>query len=86
MTSAMTMWQPGIAASPYALPNSALTSYEGMDMNMMPKWGMLHAPMVMLTPMRPVALNPRKLAGGGKSEPFCGDQVGQHVCQVWALG
>ncbi|KAH1261540.1 hypothetical protein GmHk_02G004378 [Glycine max] len=65
MTSAMTMWQPGIAASPYALPNSALTSYEGMDMNMMPKWGMLHAPMVMLTPMRPVALNPRKLAGGG---------------------
>jgi len=65
MTSAMTVWQPGIAASPYALPNGALTSYEGMDMNMMPKWGMLRAPMVMLTPMRPVALNPHKLSGGG---------------------
>ncbi|KAJ1435742.1 Oxoglutarate/iron-dependent dioxygenase [Sesbania bispinosa] len=59
MTNAMTLWQPGIA-SPYALPNG----YEGMDM-MMPKWGMLRGPMVMLTPMRPMALNPRKLAGGG---------------------
>ncbi|TKY52587.1 oxidoreductase protein [Spatholobus suberectus] len=62
MTSAMTLWQPGIA-SPHALPNGALSSYEGMDM--MPKWGMLRGPMVMLTPMRPVALNTRKLAGGG---------------------
>ncbi|RDX66490.1 hypothetical protein CR513_54731 [Mucuna pruriens] len=62
MSSAMTLWQPGIA-SPYALPNGALSSYEGMDM--MPKWGMLRSPMVMLTPMRPVPLNPRKLAAGG---------------------
>jgi len=62
MTSAMTLWQPGIA-SPYALPNGALSSYEGMDM--MPKWGVLRGPMVMLTPVRPVALTPRKLAGGG---------------------
>ncbi|KAK7277677.1 hypothetical protein RJT34_22692 [Clitoria ternatea] len=58
MTSAMTAWQPGMA-SPYG----AVTSYEGMDM--MPKWGMLRGPMVMLTPMRPMPLNPRKLAGGG---------------------
>ncbi|CAJ1969185.1 unnamed protein product [Sphenostylis stenocarpa] len=62
MASAMTLWQPGIA-SPYALPNVALSSYEGMEI--MPKWGMLRGPMVMVTPVRPVALNPRKLAGGG---------------------
>ncbi|KAK7355782.1 hypothetical protein VNO80_15044 [Phaseolus coccineus] len=62
MTNAMTLWQPSIA-SPYALPNGALSSYEGMDM--MPKWGVLRSPMVMLTPMRHVALTPRKLAGGG---------------------
>ncbi|XP_020211014.1 RNA demethylase ALKBH10B [Cajanus cajan] len=62
MTSAMTLWQPGIAG-PYALPNGPLSSYEGMDM--MHKWGMLRGPMVMLTPMRPVAVNHRKLAGGG---------------------
>ncbi|XP_061356250.1 RNA demethylase ALKBH10B [Gastrolobium bilobum] len=62
MTSAMAMWQPGIA-SPYALSNGALSGYEGMDM--MPKWGMLRSPMVMLTPMRPMVLNPRKLGGGG---------------------
>lgn len=64
MTSAMTMWQPAIA-NPYALPNGALScGYDGMDM-MMPKWGMLPGPMMMLTPMRPMAVNPRKLAGGG---------------------
>ena len=63
-TSAMTLWQPGIA-SPYALPNgAALTGYDGVDM-MMPKWSMIRGPMVMLTPMRPMVLNPRKLAGGG---------------------
>lgn len=60
MTSAVTLWQPGIA-NQYALPNG--DGYDGMDM--MPKWGMLRGPMVMLTPMRPMVLNPRKLAGGG---------------------
>ncbi|XP_057424275.1 RNA demethylase ALKBH10B [Lotus japonicus] len=67
MTNAMTLWQPGMAASPYALHNgAALNGYESMDMMMMPKWGMLRAPMVMLAaPMRPMPLNPRKLAGGG---------------------
>jgi len=64
MTSAVTMWQPAIA-NPYALPNGAIScGYDGMDM-MMPKWGMLPSPMMMLTPMRPMAVNPRKLAGGG---------------------
>ncbi|CAL0320585.1 unnamed protein product [Lupinus luteus] len=62
MTSAMTVWQPAIA-SPYAFPNGAVSGYEGMDM--MPKWGMFRAPMVMLTPMRPSTLNSRKVDGGG---------------------
>ena len=62
MTTAMTLWQPGIA-SPYAMPNAALTGCESVDM--MPKWGILHAPMVMLTPVRPMPLNPRKLPRGG---------------------
>ncbi|TKY62489.1 oxidoreductase protein [Spatholobus suberectus] len=62
MTTAMTLWQPGIA-SPFTLPNGALSGYEAMDM--MPKWGMVSAPMVMLTPMRPVAVNTSKLPRGG---------------------
>jgi hypothetical protein len=64
MTNSMTLWQPAIA-NPYALPNGTIScGYDGMDM-MMPKWGMLPSPMMMLTPMRPMALNPHKLAGGG---------------------
>ncbi|OIW12689.1 hypothetical protein TanjilG_24622 [Lupinus angustifolius] len=62
MTSAMTHWQP-VIASPYAMPNGAVSGYEGIDM--MPKWGMFRGPMVMLTPLRPMALNPRKVDGGG---------------------
>ncbi|KAI4349559.1 hypothetical protein L6164_010136 [Bauhinia variegata] len=62
MTGAMTFWQPGIA-TPYALPNGALSGYEAMDM--MPKWGILRSPMVMLTPMRPMVLNPSKIPRGG---------------------
>ncbi|KAJ1433030.1 Alpha-ketoglutarate-dependent dioxygenase AlkB-like superfamily [Sesbania bispinosa] len=62
MTTAMTLWQPSIA-SPLALPNGALSGYEAMDM--MPKWGILGTPMVMLAPMRPMALNTRKLPRGG---------------------
>ncbi|XP_061341376.1 RNA demethylase ALKBH10B-like isoform X1 [Gastrolobium bilobum] len=71
MTSAMTLWQPGIA-SPFALPNGALSGYEAMDM--MPKWGIFRAPMVMLTPMRPMALNPGKLprVGTGVFLPWKG--------------
>ncbi|KAL2320915.1 hypothetical protein Fmac_029884 [Flemingia macrophylla] len=62
MTTAMNLWQPGIA-SQYTLPNGALSGYEAMDM--MPKWGLLGAPMVMVTPMRPMEVNTRKLPQGG---------------------
>lgn len=62
MTSAMTVWQPGISSS-YALPNGTLSGHEAMEM--MPKWGILRAPVVMLAPMSPMVLNPRKLPRGG---------------------
>ncbi|RDX57769.1 hypothetical protein CR513_62966, partial [Mucuna pruriens] len=61
MTSAMTLCQPGMASS-FTLPNGPLSGYEAMDM--MPKWGILSAPMVML-PMRPMAVNTRKLPRSG---------------------
>ncbi|KAE9611503.1 hypothetical protein Lal_00011868 [Lupinus albus] len=50
-------------ASPYAMPNGAVSGYEGIDM--MPKWGMFRGPMLMLTPVRPMTMNPRKVYGGG---------------------
>ncbi|CAJ1906520.1 unnamed protein product [Sphenostylis stenocarpa] len=62
MTTAMALWQPGIT-SPYTMPNGALSGYEVMDM--MPNWGVFGAPMVMLPPMRPMAVNSRKLPRGG---------------------
>ncbi|KAJ7977456.1 2OG-Fe(II) oxygenase family oxidoreductase [Quillaja saponaria] len=62
VTSAMTLWQPGIP-SPYLMPNGTLSGSEAMDM--MPKWGVLCAPMVMLNPMRPMVLSPCKLPRGG---------------------
>ncbi|MED6130479.1 RNA demethylase alkbh10b [Stylosanthes scabra] len=67
-TNAMTLWQPPIA-SPYAVPNGAVSSYETMDM--MPKWGILRAPMIMLTtPVHPMAMNPGKLPGGAGTGVF----------------
>ncbi|KAG5055252.1 hypothetical protein AAZX31_03G131900 [Glycine max] len=62
MTTAMTLWHPSIS-SPFTLPKGPLNGYEAMDM--MPQWGLLSAPMVMLTPMRPMAVNTRKLPRGG---------------------
>ncbi|KAI4301300.1 hypothetical protein L6164_034591 [Bauhinia variegata] len=65
MTGAMTVWQPGSIATSYAaLPNGALSGYDAA-MDMMPKWGILGSPTVMLTPVRPMVLNPRKLPRGG---------------------
>ncbi|XP_022727815.1 uncharacterized protein LOC111283493 [Durio zibethinus] len=61
-TSAMTLWQPGFPG-PYAMSNEALNGYEALDM--MPKWGVLRGPVVMLAPVRPMAVSPRKLTRGG---------------------
>ncbi|KAL6214754.1 hypothetical protein ACLB2K_014186 [Fragaria x ananassa] len=59
---AMTVWQPGVM-SPFAAPDGAPNGYEAMDV--MPKWGVLRAPVVMLAPVRPVVLSPRKLPQSG---------------------
>ncbi|XWS76452.1 hypothetical protein CRYUN_Cryun01aG0177400 [Craigia yunnanensis] len=58
---AMTLWQPGVPG-PYAMSNGALNGYEALDM--MPKWGVLHGP-VMLAPVRPTVVSPKKLPRGG---------------------
>nr|DAD33533.1 TPA_asm: hypothetical protein HUJ06_012384 [Nelumbo nucifera] len=64
LTKAMTLWQPGVP-HPCTMSNGAeaLNGYEGMDM--VPKWGVLRAPLVMLAPMRPMVMNPRKIPRGG---------------------
>ncbi|XVE73193.1 hypothetical protein DITRI_Ditri11bG0097700 [Diplodiscus trichospermus] len=59
---AMTLWQPGVPG-PYAMSNAAPNGYEALDM--VPKWGVLRAPVVMLAPVRPMVVSPRKLPPGG---------------------
>lgn len=59
-SKAMTLWQPGVVPTPHNMPNN----YGAV--NMVPKWGLLRAPVVMLAPMRPVIVNhPRKIPRGG---------------------
>ncbi|XP_028762244.1 RNA demethylase ALKBH10B [Neltuma alba] len=62
MMSAMTFWKPGISG-PYVSPNVPPSGPEAMGM--VPRWGILRAPMVMLAPV-----SPRKLAGGGGTGVF----------------
>lgn len=62
MTGAMTLWQPGVPNS-YALSNGARNGYEEMDL--IPKWGVLRSPMVMLAPVRPMVLSPKRMPRGG---------------------
>ncbi|KAF2314909.1 hypothetical protein P3X46_015218 [Hevea brasiliensis] len=62
MAGAMTLWQPNIP-SPYAMPNGAVGGYEAMDT--MTKWGVLRTPVVMLAPVRPMVLSPKKIPRGG---------------------
>lgn len=62
MTGAMTLWQPGVPNS-YPLSNGAHNGYE--EMNLTPKWGVLRSPMVMLAPVRPMVLGPKRMSRGG---------------------
>lgn len=55
---AMTVWQPGVQN-----PRTMQNGYEAMDL--IPKWGVLRAPMVMLAPFRPMALNSGRFQRGG---------------------
>ncbi|THG15481.1 RNA demethylase ALKBH10B-like [Camellia sinensis] len=57
LTRAMTLWHPGVPSS-YPVPNGAP--------NVIPKWGVLRAPVVMLTaPMHPMVMSPRRIPPGG---------------------
>ncbi|KAK4732165.1 hypothetical protein R3W88_025153 [Solanum pinnatisectum] len=63
LTRAMTIWQPGVPTQ-YAIANRAHNGYEPMDM--IPKWrGVVRSPVVMLAPLRPVVMNPRRAPRGG---------------------
>lgn len=59
LSQAMTMWQPnGVPTSP--------TTPNGTPMDVVPKWGVIRAPLVMLAPVRPVVMNhPRRMPRGG---------------------
>lgn len=59
---AMTLWHPG-SANPQPTPTGTLNGYE--PMGMIPKWGAIRAPMVMLAPLRPVVMSPRRITRGG---------------------
>ncbi|XP_042475202.1 RNA demethylase ALKBH10B isoform X2 [Macadamia integrifolia] len=60
LTRAMTVWQPGVP-QPFTMSNG--TFNEAMEM--VPKWGVLRAPLVMLTPVPPMVINPRRIPRGG---------------------
>ncbi|KAK6260135.1 hypothetical protein SCA6_014609 [Theobroma cacao] len=61
---AMTLWEPGVPG-PYAMSNGALNGYDYEALDMIPKWGVLRGPVVMLAPVRPMVVSPRKLPRGG---------------------
>lgn len=58
----MTLWQPGVP-QPHRMPNGVTDGFEPMEV--VPKWGLLHSPLVMLAPMRPMVMTPRRLPRGG---------------------
>ncbi|KAI8574577.1 hypothetical protein RHMOL_Rhmol01G0365200 [Rhododendron molle] len=62
LSRAMTIWHPSDPTS-HAIPNGALNGYEAM--NAIPKWGILHAPAVMLAPMQPMVLSPLRVPHSG---------------------
>ncbi|XP_044492951.1 RNA demethylase ALKBH10B-like [Mangifera indica] len=62
LNGAMALWQPGIT-SPYPVANGAPNGYGAMDV--MPKWGVLRSPVVMLSPMRPMVMSPRRMPHEG---------------------
>lgn len=62
MTGAMTLWQPGVPNA-YAAGNGALDGFEAMDL--VPKWGILRTPNVMLPPIRPLVLSPKRTSQSG---------------------
>ncbi|KAF6142588.1 hypothetical protein GIB67_039552 [Kingdonia uniflora] len=59
LTKAMTLWQSGPPQS-----YGALNGYDPMEV-VVPKWGFLHSPVVMLSPMQPIVMSPKGMPRGG---------------------
>ncbi|KAJ4969393.1 hypothetical protein NE237_016094 [Protea cynaroides] len=70
LTKAMTLWQSEVP-QPYPMPN---TYKEPMDM--VPEWGVFHAPVVMLAPVRPMVMHPRRIPRGSGTGVFLPWTVG----------
>ncbi|KAJ9696302.1 hypothetical protein PVL29_008502 [Vitis rotundifolia] len=62
LTKAMTLWQPGVPTG-YTMPSGAFSGYGTMDV--MPKWEVVRAPLVMLAPVTPMVMSPRKMQQSG---------------------
>lgn len=56
-TQAMALWYPKFPNSP-TLPN-------GASVDLIPKWGVIQAPVVVLAPVRPVVMNPGTMPHSG---------------------
>ncbi|CAH9115191.1 unnamed protein product [Cuscuta epithymum] len=67
LTKAMTLWQSGIPPSPYTSPNlNHLPAYDTTTtMDIIPRSLIRPTPVVMLAPVHPLVLSPRKLPRGG---------------------
>ncbi|KAL9228098.1 hypothetical protein vseg_003712 [Gypsophila vaccaria] len=57
LNQAMPLWQPGMP-DPQTLSN-------GAQVDVLPKWGVTRAPLVMLAPVQPVVVSPRSINPGG---------------------
>ncbi|XP_074268964.1 RNA demethylase ALKBH10B-like [Silene latifolia] len=58
LSQVMTLWQPAGMPVLQTPPNRA-------PVELTPKWNVIRAPLVMLAPVRPVVVNPRKMPRGG---------------------
>ncbi|KAH9625646.1 hypothetical protein KSS87_008757 [Heliosperma pusillum] len=58
VSQVMTLWQPAGMPDLQTIPNKA-------PVELIPKWSVIRAPLVMIAPVRPVVVNPRKMPRGG---------------------
>lgn len=62
VTKAISLWQPGVPAG-YTMTNGAFNGYGTMDV--MPKWEIVRTPLVMLAPVTPMVMSPRRMQQSG---------------------
>ena len=73
-STAMTLWQPGVP-QPQKVSSAAAIAYA--PQGMVPSWGLaLRSPLVMVSPSRPMVINPGKKAGRGGTGVFLPWTVG----------